>query len=84
MNCPKCGKEMRTGFVEAKSAGSLTQAFTQVTWYPEEYKGKFIKREPVTLSLQAEGQYCDFMLYFFRYSPGVVWNSSWNMRRKSL
>lgn len=65
MNCPKCGKEMRTGFVEAKSTGSLTQAFTQVTWYPEEYKGKFIKREPVTLSLQAEGQYCDECMTVF-------------------
>ena len=65
MNCPKCGKEMRVGFVEAKNAGSFTQALTQVTWYPEEYEGKMFKKEAVTLSLKAEGQYCDECMTVF-------------------
>lgn len=65
MKCPKCGKEVRKGFVEAQTAGSLTQSLTQVIWHPEECKGKLIKKEAVNLRLKAEGFYCDECMIVF-------------------
>lgn len=59
MKCPECGNECRKGVIEAKSAGSLTQSLTMLEWYPEEYKGKFMKKERVNLKLSSEGYYCD-------------------------
>jgi len=61
MKCPKCGYELKRGVVEAKNAGSLTQSLTMVTWYPEEYKGKLIKKSKdiINLELTADGYYCD-------------------------
>ncbi|SDB22378.1 hypothetical protein SAMN02910298_01078 [Pseudobutyrivibrio sp. YE44] len=53
MNCPNCGKEMRPGVVESVRA-------LNVIWYPKNYKHKSIDEEkPVSLSLKAEGYYCD-------------------------
>lgn len=65
MKCPECGNEMRKGFIEAKNAGSLTQSLTQLVWHPEEYKGKFIKKEAVDLRLKADGYYCDECMRVF-------------------
>lgn len=59
MKCPECGNECRKGVIEAKNAGSLTQSLTTLQWYPEEYKGKFIKKEVVNLMPRSEGYYCD-------------------------
>ena len=44
MKCPVCGNEFKKGVIEAKDAGSLTQSLTMLTWYPEEYKGKLVKK----------------------------------------
>jgi PHP family Zn ribbon phosphoesterase len=49
MKCPECGNELKKGVVEAKNAGNLTQSLTIVNWYPEEYKGKFIKKMQLIL-----------------------------------
>ncbi len=65
MNCPKCGKEMKKGFVEAQNAGSLTQSLTQVIWYPEKYKEKLLKKEILSLRLKADGYYCDECMMVF-------------------
>ncbi len=55
MNCPNCGKEMRPGIVRARPLRD-----NKVFWYPENYKNKsIINEEPVALSLEAEGYYCD-------------------------
>lgn len=59
MKCPECGNECKKGFIEVKDAGSLTQSLAMATWYPEENKGKIIKKDFVKLSLKAEGYYCD-------------------------
>ena len=59
MKCPECGNECKKRFIEAKDTGSLTQSLTMATWYPEEDKGKIIKKDYVKLSLKAEGYYCD-------------------------
>lgn len=59
MKCPECGNEMKKGVVEAKDTGSITQFFELVSWYPEEYKDKMIKKNMVNLRLKAEGYYCD-------------------------
>ena len=59
MKCPECGNECEYGFIEIKEAGSLMQPLTMATWYPEENKGKTIKKDFVTLQLKAEGYYCD-------------------------
>lgn len=65
MKCPECGKECKKGFVEIKNAGSLTQCLTMTTWYPEEEKGKRIKKGTLELSLKAEGYYCDECMKVF-------------------
>ena len=59
MKCPECDNEMKKGIVEAKDTGSITQFFELVSWYPEEYKDKMIKKNMVNLRLKAEGYYCD-------------------------
>lgn len=65
MKCPICGKECRNGVLSAKNAGSFTQSTTMLTWYPEEYKNKMIKKETVELRLQATGFYCDSCMKVF-------------------
>ena len=65
MKCPECGNECRKGIIEAKDGGSLAQFLTMVTWYPEEYKEKMIKKETVMLRLKAEGYYCDECMKVF-------------------
>ena len=65
MNCPEYGKELEKGIIEAKDAGSLTQSLTMVTWYPEEYKNKMIKKNTINLRLKAEGFYCDGCMKVF-------------------
>jgi hypothetical protein len=59
VKCPECGNKLKKGVVEAKSAGSLTQSLTMVSWYPEEYKGKLVRKDIVHLKLTADGYYCD-------------------------
>ena len=59
MKCPECGNECKKGFVEARNAGSITQALSMATQYPEENKGKMIKKGAVNLRINAEGYYCD-------------------------
>jgi len=59
MKCPECGNECKKGFIEIKDAGSLTQALTMATWYPEDNKGKRIKKDGVSLQIKAEAYYCD-------------------------
>jgi hypothetical protein len=59
MKCPECGNELKKGVVETKNAGSLTQSLTMVSWYPEEYKRKLMKKDTVNLRLKADGYYCD-------------------------
>jgi len=59
MKCPECGNECIKGFVEIKDAGSLTQALTMATWYPEENKAKKIKRDGIDLQIKADGYYCE-------------------------
>ena len=65
MNCPICGNACRNGFVEAKNAGSLTQSLTMVSWFPEENKGKLLRRGAVDLHLQAEACYCEECMKVF-------------------
>lgn len=65
MNCPECGKEMKKGIVEAKDAGSITQSFTMMSWYPDKDKGKIIKKDTVNLRLRADGYYCDECMKVF-------------------
>lgn len=65
MKCPKCGNELKKGIIEAKDAGSLTQSLTMMTWYPEEYKNKMIKKNVINLQLKAEGFYCDECMKVF-------------------
>lgn len=59
MKCSECGNEMKKGIVEAKNAGSITNSLTLMSWYPEEYKGRMIKKHTVDFRLNAEGYYCD-------------------------
>ena len=59
MKCPECGNELKKGVIEAKEAGSLTQWLTMLTWHPEEYKGKLVKKNTINLRLKADGYYCD-------------------------
>lgn len=59
MKCPVCGNEFKKGVIEAKDAGSLTQSLTMLTWYPEEYKGKLVKKNTINLRLKTDGYYCD-------------------------
>ena len=59
MKCPVCGNEFKKGVIEAKDAGSLAQSLTMLTWYPEEYKGKLVKKNTINLRLKADGYYCD-------------------------
>lgn len=49
MKCPICGKECRKGIADA--LGNLTQ----LRWYPEDRKNKFIKKEAYILKLRAKG-----------------------------
>lgn len=65
MKCPECGKECRKGIIEAKDVGSLLQMLTTLSWYPEEYKGKMIRKEVVMLHLEGEGYYCDECMKVF-------------------
>jgi hypothetical protein len=58
MKCPECGNELKKGVVEATNTSSLL-TFTMVSWYPEEYNGKFVKKDAVHLKLKADGYYCD-------------------------
>ena len=44
MKCPECGNECKKGFVEIRDAGSLLQSLTTATWFPEENKGKKIRK----------------------------------------
>lgn len=59
MKCPKCGNEIKRGVVESKDAGSLMQSLTMLTWYPEEYKGKLVKKNIINLRLETDGYYCN-------------------------
>lgn len=59
MKCPECGNELKKGVIEAKYAGSLSQSLTMLTWYPEEYKRKLVKKNIINLRLKTEGYYCD-------------------------
>lgn len=61
MKCPKCDKEMKKGIIESRNNENLTPIFdcSYMRWYPEEYKGKIIKKDVVCLSHKAEGYYCD-------------------------
>ena len=65
MKCPVCGNECRKGLVEVKNAASLTQLTTVVSWFPEEQKNKFIRKDTVTLPLNAEGYYCEECMKVF-------------------
>ena len=59
MKCPECGNELKKGVIEAKDAGSLSQSLTMLTWYPEEYKSKLVKKNIINLRLKTDGYYCD-------------------------
>ena len=59
MKCPECGNELKKGVIEAKDAGSLSQSLTMLTWYPEEYKRKLVKKNIINLRLKTDGCYCD-------------------------
>ena len=59
MKCPECGKEMEAGFVQASTAGSLTDSSTMVTWYPKDQKGKLLKKKGISLRLKGDSWYCD-------------------------
>ena len=65
MNCPECGKECKKGIIEAKDAGSITQMFTVVSWYPDEEKNKMIRKNAVLLDLYGEGWYCEECMKVF-------------------
>ena len=59
MKCPVCGNELKKGVIEAKDVGSLTQSLTMLTWYPEKYKGKLVKKNTISLRLKTDGYFCD-------------------------
>lgn len=65
MKCPECGNECKKGTIEAKDAGSITQLFTVVSWYPDEEKNKMIRKNAVTLDLYGEGWYCEECMKVF-------------------
>lgn len=58
MHCPICGNVLENGIIEAKAAGSLTQALTIMYWYPAKYDSKIIKKNTVNLKLKTDGYYC--------------------------
>lgn len=57
MNCPKCGKKMKVGEVQAVDA--MLNILNQIIWYPKEDLKKRLKKNGVSLKLKAEGYYCD-------------------------
>lgn len=65
MNCPECGGELKKGIVQARHAGSLLEALTMVTWYPEDERGKLLRRKAVTLRNDGEGYYCEACMKVF-------------------
>lgn len=64
MKCPNCGKKTKKGIVHAIYP-SITNALTQVIWYPEEDKEKKIKKNTIGLSIKATGYYCDECMKVF-------------------
>lgn len=86
MSCPRCGKEMRKGFLETSDDGRIffntsTHASIMI-WYPEESKGKLFKKKGVIeFSNIAEAFYCDgcrgaFIDPFFRINRRDAENDS--------
>ena len=66
MKCPECGNDCKKGYVKAEDAGSFTQLFTQLLFFPEEEKKKLIKRGAVRLNLRSqEAYYCDECMKVF-------------------
>lgn len=65
MDCPICGNRLENGILEAKTAGSLTQASTILFWYPTKYDGKIIKKNTVNLKLKTAGSYCEECMKVF-------------------
>lgn len=58
MQCPECGNEMQKGVVEIRDSHLLLPQ-VMVRWCPEEEKKKLFKKNAISLSLNAEGYYCD-------------------------
>lgn len=59
MECPNCRKECKKGFIESRTAGSVTQSLNMVNWYPKDSQGKLIKKNSINLKINSEGHYCD-------------------------
>ncbi len=64
MKCPECNKEMKKGEIKA-SGGTLTEFGTSLGWFPDESKGKLLKKGAVSLKLYGEGWYCDECMKVF-------------------
>lgn len=64
MKCPECGKEMKKGVVEVKD-GSLFLTSVVVSWCPEDERKKLLRKNAISLRLNAEGHYCDECMKVF-------------------
>ena len=61
MKCPECGKECKKGEIY----GRMRHIYTALDWYPEEESNYPFYKEPVRLSLQGEGYYCEDCMIVF-------------------
>lgn len=57
MSCPRCGKEMRKGWLE--EPGRTIYRLQTLRWYPEESEGKLFKKGVITFDGKAKAFYCD-------------------------
>lgn len=63
--CPFCGGTLVKGMIESLNAGSLLNTTAVVNFVPEEEKGKFIRKNAVSLRLKADGYSCEECMRFF-------------------
>lgn len=56
--CPICHKSIEKGIIEVNNYSSLLNINTFVTFYDENEAKKLFKKNGVSLSLKAEGYYC--------------------------
>ena len=57
MTCQFCRAECKKGFV--KAADVFITRDTTLTWYPEDQRKKFIKKNWVSLALTGDAYYCE-------------------------
>jgi len=60
MKCPGCGSEMEHGFIEEleKNREGILARHSNLSWYPDENRGKLFVKGGVNLNLTGGGYYC--------------------------